>query len=340
MKELYLLFDGRETFYSDHDRESGILPSLNVARLKTLFGEKGLLLHVLHFCDVDLGDSWEGRYVLYQSTEDPQGLYKSYIDDLVYALSCKGAIVIPAYRYLKAHHNKVFMEMLRSLTPAPEIQTLRSRIFGSPEEFASASDIRYPCVIKGWFGAGSRGVTKSDTPAEALDKVKKIAGPFLFREYLRDRARKLLGRVCLPFPYRRNKFIVQPMIQGLKGDYKVLVFGEKYYVVYRQNRPNDFRASGSGLLSRPEKVEPGLLDFAEICYRTFDVAYASFDIGFDGTRYHLIEMQFVSFGPVTLTKSEFYFTRKDSDWTRITGRSDLHEELVNAICRHYHLDEK
>jgi len=47
----------------------------------------------------------------------------------------------------------------------------------------------------------------------------------------------------------RSKFIVQEFIPDLSNDWKVLVFWDKYYVLRRKNRPNDFRASGSGLFS-------------------------------------------------------------------------------------------
>ena len=48
--------------------------------------------------------------------------------------------------------------------------------------------------------------------------------------------------------WNRGKIVVQEFIPGLKNDYKVLIFGSKYYVLYRRVREGDFRASGQGLL--------------------------------------------------------------------------------------------
>ena len=60
-----------------------------------------------------------------------------------------------------------------------------------------------------------------------------------------------------------TSLIIQTFIPGLQGDYKVLFFGDKYYMMYRKNREHDFRASGSGnFFPVPENDHEGLLNFA------------------------------------------------------------------------------
>ena len=39
----------------------------------------------------------------------------------------------------------------------------------------------------------------------------------------------------------RKKFIVQNFIEDLSNDWKILVFGKKYYILCRETRKNDFR---------------------------------------------------------------------------------------------------
>jgi len=87
----------------------------------------------------------------------------------------------------------------------------------------------------------------------AARKCEEITLSANWRERLSER----LSRKRIPGYVKRSlhrrKFVVQNFIGGLTHDYKVLAYGKKYYVVRRDNRPGDFRASGSGLLSWPEE---------------------------------------------------------------------------------------
>ena len=61
----------------------------------------------------------------------------------------------------------------------------------------------------------------------------------------------------------KKKIIIQDYISGLDGDYKVLIYDKKYYVLRRYNCKNDFRASGSGIFVFEENIPRAVLDFAE-----------------------------------------------------------------------------
>jgi hypothetical protein len=128
---------------------------------------------------------------------------------------------------------------------------------------------------------------------------------------------------------------VQEFLSGLDGDYKVLVYGKKYYVLERKNRKNDFRASGSGNFSFPDSPSDELLNFAYDIYTGFNVPFISMDIAKFEHRYVLLEFQFLSFGNYTLERSEFYFTRKDdSGWMKVKEIPDLEREFVSSVVRY------
>ena len=100
-----------------------------------------------------------------------------------------------------------------------------------------------------------------------------------------------------------TSLIVQPFIPGLHGDYKVLIFGRKYYTLYRKNRENDFRASGSGFFyDVPLEEHEGLLNFARKITREIDFPIFGMDIAFDGKDYHLLEFQVIHLGTPPLFK--------------------------------------
>lgn len=74
----------------------------------------------------------------------------------------------------------------------------------------------------------------------------------------------------------------------------MLVFGEKYYILRRKVRKNDFRASGSGKREFPEyltDVECQVLDLAYKAFCEIDTPLLSIDIAHDGEKCHMIEFQ-------------------------------------------------
>ena len=60
---------------------------------------------------------------------------------------------------------------------------------------------------------------------------------------------------------------------------------------------------------------------------------SSLDIAQRDSHFHLLEFQFVHFGPLTLEQSEFYFTRNAGAWTRIEGTSVVEEEFARSVTQ-------
>lgn len=336
MKNLYLITDYRGTFYSDVTRERVQKSSMDISILTDLFKAKGFELIILSFVQVqELLGTLKGQYVIYQSSEDNGLIYKNHLDSLIYTLELAGAKLIPSYTLFKAHHNKVFMELLRKLSNSQDINRPEAKVYGTYEEFKDLK-VTYPSVVKSSEGAGSKGVflvknkEEKDKVAKQISKIQGTIGRVI--------------QVLKNFKYRntevkghslnRKEFLVQSFIPNLSGDYKVLIFDNKFYVLERSNRKNDFRASGSGIFNWPEKVPDELLNYSQTVFSHFNCPIASLDIAFDGDKYYLIEFQFLSFGPLTLSGSDWYFTRKDNEWTRVDGQSDYHEELVNAVSNY------
>ena len=104
--------------------------------------------------------------------------------------------------------------------------------------------------------------------------------------------------------------------------------------MFRHNRKNDFRASGSGLFEYNENLPEGLLDFAELVFNSFKTPYLSLDVGFDGHEFSLIEFQYLNFGNYTIEKSPFYFVRESEGWIKIQEESNLEKEFVRSFIRY------
>ena len=173
------------------------------------------------------------------------------------------------------------------------------------------------------------GVRLSNSRKELYHYIKKLS---YSKEPLRQRFKELLR----PLKYKgytapsvhRHKFVIQNFVNGLGNDWKVLVYGEKFFVVRRPNRANDFRASGSGKpkykFGKNAEVPDGMLDFAYKVYTYYNVPMISLDIAYKDGEFYLIEMQFVAFGNTTdkerrtsryETRTYLRFLTGMDDWT-------------------------
>ena len=307
---------------------------MDIALLLKLFNERGYSAEAKYIYEIDTNELLdEDSIVLYTSSEDNNGLYKSFIEDVIYHLEEQGVIVLPRYAYLKAHNNKVAMEQLRLRSNIPEVQTINSKVFGTLEELKKcATKLNYPVVIKNHAGAMSRGVERADSHDELIKIAKKTSKSLSCMHDIKELLRKVKYRSkYIRESFYRNKFVVQNFIENLNNDWKVLVYSDKCFVLYRGNRKNDFRASGSGDFEFKKELPEGLLNYAYIIKNKFNVPHISLDIGYDGERFHLLEFQFIYFGTTTIEKAPFYFVYQNKKWNIIEEKVNLEKIYVESI---------
>jgi len=327
-----LLTDYRDCFYST-SRKRGV--GMNIERLKVLFKEKGYYLVVKNFCDVNFSkESYKNIRVLYQSSEDPDLFYKDYIEDILLGLSTQGAVLVPKFPLFRAHHNKVFMEIYRNLISNDSLKTISAHCYGTYEDFLN--DIkRYESgsfVLKPSQGSRSKGVSLSLNPNELSSAAKKASSTFSLFNIKLFISKYFFGKGSyLKVSNHRKKFIIQEYIAGLQSDYKIVVYGKKFYVLQRFNRSSDFRASGSGNFVFPKEVSDKLLNFAENIFLSLSCPFLSVDIAEHNDRFYCLEFQFVSFGQYAIEKSSHCFTKIDKKWHKIKENPDLEVEFVNSL---------
>lgn len=345
MKRLILLTDEDSEFLvSKADFKN--FTSMDVGKITGCFSALGYSVSVSKFSEFNLNEDYRGVYILYQSSEAEGSFYKRYIEDLIYFLEKQGALVLPKYELLKAHHNKVFMEMLRSKFTDNSLKTINSLCFGSWVD-AKNYNSQFPVVIKRISTTAGEGVYLAKNRSEYLRNIKK-AGRIIVAmsplDYCMVSFKNVVKKIIKYFlPYRSkyvqynttpisSPIIVQNFIGGFSGDYKVLIFGRKYYTMYRKNRSNDFRASGSGQFYEvSEQEQEGILNFAKKITSEIDFPIFGIDIGFDGKSYHLLEFQMIHVGTSALQRSKFWHEFHDGKWNRHEGVSNLEEEFSRAI---------
>jgi len=226
--------------------------------------------------------------------------------------------------------------MLRASQLPAEYNTIHTRCFGTYEELHQHINeiINYPIIIKSAFGAGSQSVYKADGPEQLLALAKKISVSTSITDWIKEFRRRAILKGYVNRSVHRQKFIVQSFISSLSGDFKVLRYGYKYYVLYRENRPGDFRASGSGrfIFDIPEQFDiSGLLTYAKNLANFIRVPVCSLDIGFDGQNFHLFEYQCVAFGPLTMENSTKYYAIKNGKWAEYHEKPNLEQTFSQAV---------
>lgn len=332
-KQILLLCDPRGWFWKKYN-EQNQTESLDVDLLRSTLISAGFAVAVANIAQLDFDKNYRGIYVLYTSSEDFNGGTKSFIEDILVWLEIQGAILIPAYPYLRAHHNKVMMELLRQSFPDSDLKTIHSQVYPS-RQVALRQTHPWPAIVKSASGAGSQGVSMAASNRQFSRITRSLArmtgwemgALFAIRNFIRKIKRQ--G----PINYHNSKFVVQNFIPNLDGDYKVLAFDCHYFVLHRQNRPHDFRASGSGqfIAVNPAEIE-GLLDFARQCKQSIDSPFISMDLAFDGKSHHLIEFQCVSFGLKALTLSNGYYKCDEAGkWQYVETKSSPELEFAAAI---------
>ena len=331
MEKIYLFTDYRGQFSSSTKHRGA---AVNLKSLKQRFADQGFELIIKPFVDVNLrSQNYKDSWVLYQSSEDPGLFYKDYIEDILLGLQLQGAKLIPSFKYFRAHHNKNFMEILRDMHGLEEIKNLQAWSYGTYEDFEKNAEKfdRSSFVLKAAATSKGQGVSLLERKSDKMKIPKKISKTFSFKnlQYLFETIKT--GKKHLPISNHRRKFIVQEFVQDLKGDYRVIVYGDKYYALYRENRKNDFRASGSMKFHQEFSIPDGLLDYASKVSKSFNTPYMSLDIGFKKNTFFLFEFQFVSFGQYTLEKSTHHFRNLNGVWEKIVETPDLEREIANSV---------
>lgn len=331
-KDVLIVVDYRKLYRQELNRHKGI----DLEALKEFLSKYGYKVEVVTFDWLINQAQWQNisnRIVFYTSSQDKE--YRGYIDDIIYQLGQKNYL-LPRYELLKAHENKLYAEILLK---NHGIFSLQSWMFATVTDMRKYLDkIKYPAIVKASTGSGSISVYKADTKEKLIKLAKKICRTKGYYEYYpkyfyRKLLHKDVEQYLLDEKYH-GKFVVQEFVPNLQEDWKILVFGHKFFVLNRKVRKKDFRASGSGEFSYITPPD-GMLDYAEQIFTTLDVPFLSMDLCMDNQgKFYLIEFQGIHFGPYTLVHSECYYMKKDGLWNRIEEKSDLAYEYARAAVEY------
>ncbi|MGR5066499.1 ATP-grasp domain-containing protein [Photobacterium sp. DNB22_13_2] len=312
--------------------------TLDITSLRHHMAAHGIEVATIEYSEAINSKDINGNIFISSSSQNLKR--KQYIEDICFDIQSRGGTLIPNFDMIKCHENKGYQALLSARLgvkkPAEEYIVLGD---------ASPSSFSYPCVIKTIDGAGSNGVAlakdENDLKRFHLKNIMKFSGTSLIIKYLKQVIKKNLKHKT--YSEEQNAYYKtvlpackQELIPNLSHDFKVLVFGDKYFCLKRNIRKNDFRASGSNLFELVDEIDSKVLDFCRDTFNKLDVPYLSIDVAVNNNDCYVIEFQAPHFGPYTALSANKYFTfdKVQSKWNKnINGDIELEELYAESLCR-------
>ena len=295
--------------------------------IKEILERAGAEVQILGAHEVDICSLQNRKHVaaLYASSQEPR--YKQYLQDVIASAHFSGVMLFPAFQHMLAHEDKA-LQAIKLATI--DINAPRSFAFGNKQQAYEFLDrTTLPLVGKSVDGSGSRGVYL----IKNIKDGRKFVDSHMFHRALRKGrpfSLRVFQRVFKPKPVL-GILIFQELVSDLKGDWKILIWGDTACGLYRENRFNDFRASGSGKFSFTD-IPTQVLDFAREALNKLDLPWGSFDIGYDGKQCFLFEYQGIHFGLTSAEKGLFYYVRDSRGaWEKRMGRIQIEEEMAKIM---------
>ena len=303
--------------------------SMDLSLLESRLNSYGFQTSLITFEELQFEDNEENCYYLCGSHQNID--VKAYLDDVLDLPNLSGKI-IPSRRLIKAHENKGFQGLIANSKGAP---------FESQEYFVEIKSIEEKKVIKLINGAGSGGVVLCNRGKElnkfivfsSLMKIGLIRAAYFIRAKLNCLLRKNFSLEALDYYKPKERYVIQDFVPNLSCDYKVLVFMDKCFVLKRNVRKDDFRASGSGLFEFIE-APTELLDFSFNFRGLIGTPYISMDVIEKGNgEFSCIEFQCVHFGPYTQMESDYYYLKEPSGWKVLKNDTVLEDLIAYSVKR-------
>ncbi|MHB8111273.1 MAG: ATP-grasp domain-containing protein [Syntrophorhabdaceae bacterium] len=264
---------------------------------------------------------------IYASSQMP--IYKQYLQDIIANLHFSGVRLYPGFDHMLAHEDKAFQAFRLQRT---DIAAPRSSVFGDKmHAYEFLTKASYPLVGKTASGYASRGVQLIRDEAEGKAFVNRNMKHRVLQKG-RNKLTRVWQRVFPPHPVL-GLVIFQEYVPNLKGDWKVLIWGDNACGLHRENRPHDFRASGSGRITFVD-VPTDVLDFAYRALEKLELPWGSFDIAYTDGQCLLLEYQAIHFGLTTAERGVHYYVRNaPGQWQKHIGKIQVETEMANIVLQ-------
>jgi glutathione synthase/RimK-type ligase-like ATP-grasp enzyme len=225
----------------------------------------------------------------------------SHLKEKIYFLQYHmGKLVLPNFETVWHFESKVAQSYLFELYQIPTPRTVST--FSLQEALTLLKKEKYPLVFKTSSDAASRGVRLVNSPS--LGKI------LAWRALYVGLAWKAIRRL-FRLDHRDNVAYWQEFISGNDSDLRITAIGDRYAVgFWRRNRPNDFRASGSGRIDYEKPIPDELIHFCLDINRRLNFDSMAYDIIFRDDSFLITEISY-TYLDYPIYKAPGYFERNE-----------------------------
>lgn len=244
-----------------------------------------------------------------------------------------GKLTVPNFNTIWHFESKIAQSYLFSYLGLPTPATHVSFDYHDAKERLRAQT--FPIVLKEAFGAGSDRVRLVKTLEDAERILKKR-----FASQLSDEARYKVGsrwRAALVglrdgWLWAKLKdemrdeehfryLYWQQFLPDNPRDLRITVIGDRFVTgFWRGNRPNDFRASGSGRFDVTTTLPPHIIEKCIGINRALDCDSMAYDILFTGDEFVIVEMSYAYLDRALEMRESYYRREEDGSLTEIRQR--------------------
>lgn len=259
-----------------------------------------------------------------------------------------GKLVFPNFKTVWHFDSKVAQSYVFTQADVPTPPTVASFEFHDAVRCLEISPPPY--VFKGSAGAGSEEVWLVSTRDAALRLLEKTFAYQLWKEAVprTGRARRVLSAMRhLRRPWLRTRMVDglldrelarpaywQEFVAGNSADLRITVIGQRHACAFwRGNRPDDFRASGSGRIDYARSV-PG--EALELCFdltRRMDYDSMAFDLLVRDDTFVVIEMSYLYVADAIANAPGIHERADDGTIAFVSGSRWPQELWVDALLR-------
>lgn len=230
----------------------------------------------------------------------------SYFKEKIYFMEKHLAkLVVPNFDTVWHFESKVAQSYMFRHCGIKTPQTVAS--FSHTDAIEQAENVKMPLVFKESHGASSQNVQLVRNRRIAHRKIDKTFCQELWddaKERNTSTVRRTLSAMSKPWFWwkiqqklgGRERFGVaywQEFIPENESDLRITVIGDRYAVgFWRNNRPHDFRASGSGSIDYERQIPEGPLRYCLNLNKDFNFDSMAYDIVFTQDSFAVIEMSY------------------------------------------------
>jgi glutathione synthase/RimK-type ligase-like ATP-grasp enzyme len=218
-----------------------------------------------------------------------------------------GKLVVPNYRTIWHFESKVAQSYVFATQGIPTPRTFVSFDYADCAE--ALSQAKMPLVFKKSHGSQSRNVrlVKDCREADALasqalfqqrwDMTNAPSSSRPLRALANVFNRWFWAKVAQVATQDERHGVVywQEFVRGNSADLRITAIGDRYaFGFWRNNRPGDFRASGSGRIDYDRAIPESLVRYCMGMNKRFEFDSMAYDILFDHDRFLLTEMSYAT----------------------------------------------